>query len=179
VVQVDGKILNEVYNFYPYYKAFELPLWQLTFTCQKSGATFYSYCQGETSIAACTFIVYVIEHLKRNGIEVKRINTDHGSFALGNNRSLKHTAFQKLLKSIYKIKHYPIQHKNQNSDVERFHGLVEQYFYSICNIKSKTDFYSQATDKQVWFNYIRKNGGKDWQTPLQIFKKDYQKKTTI
>ncbi len=171
-VQVDGKILSDIYNFYPYYTKYNLPLWQFTFTCQKSGATFYSYCRGETSLAACAFIVYVMEHLKRNKIKVKRIKTDKGSFAVAR-RSLNHTNFQKLLKDIYKIEHTQIFHKNQNADVERFHGLVEQYFYRICSISSKEDFYIKATNKQIWFNFIRKNSGKNWKTPLEILKKDY------
>ncbi|MFC1478203.1 hypothetical protein ACFL57_01950 [Candidatus Margulisiibacteriota bacterium] len=170
-VQVDGKVLNDIVNFWPYYSKYFLPLWQFTFTCEKSGATFYAYCKGETALAACTFIVYVIEHLKRYGIKVKKIKTDKGSFAVGR-RSLKHTNFQKLLK-LYGIKHQAIEHKNQNADVERFHGLIEQYFYSICHIESKADFYRQATDKQIWFNYIRKNKGKDWHTALEILKTDY------
>ena len=172
IVQVDGKVLNDIYNFYPYYSKYSLPLWQFTFTCEKSGATFYSYCKGETSLNACAFLVYVIEHLKRNKIKVKKIKTDKGSFAVGR-KSLKHTNFQKLIKNTYKMKHQAIVHKNQNADVERFHGLIEQYFYGICHIESKVDFYMQAADKQVWFNFLRKNSGKNWQTPLEILKKDY------
>ena len=171
VVQVDGKVLNDIINFWPYYSQFLLPLWQFTFTCEKSGATFYAYCKGETSLAACAFIVYVIEHLKRYGITVKKIKTDKGSFAVGR-KSLKYTNFQKLLK-LYKIKHQAIEHKNQNADVERFHGLIEQYFYSQCHIESQADFYQQATAKQVWFNFIRQNSGKNWQTVIEIFKTDY------
>lgn len=171
-VQVDGKKLSDICNYYPYYTRYSLPLWQFTFTCEKSGATFYSYCIGETSIAACTFIVYILEHLKKHKIKVKRIKTDKGSFAVAR-RSLNHTAFQKLVKTIYNMEHKQIVHKNQNADVERFHGLVEQYFYEICHIKSKQDFYKQAVHKQVWFNFIRKNGNKNWKTPLEILKQDY------
>jgi len=171
-VQVDGKILSDIVNFYPYYSKYNLPLWQFTFTCEKSGATFFAYCRGETSLAACTFLVYVIEHLKKHGIKIKKIKTDKGSFAVAR-RSLMHTNFQELVKEIYKLKHQPIVHKNQNADVERFHGLVEQYFYSICTINSKSDFYVQATNKQIWFNFFRKNSGKNWKTPLEILKKDY------
>lgn len=171
-VQVDGKKLSDIHNYYPYYTRYLLPLWQFTLTCEKSGASFYAYCRSETSIAGCAFLVYVLEHLKRYGINVKRIKTDKGSFAVAR-RSLNHTAFQKLVKSIYKMEHKQIVHKNQNADVERFHGLVEQYFYDICHIGSKANFYRQAIDKQVWFNFIRKNGSKNWQTPLEILKKDY------
>lgn len=171
-VQVDGKVLNDIPNFYPYYIKYQLPLWQFTFTCEKSGMTFFAYCKGETSIAACTFIVYVLEHLKRNGIKVKKIKTDKGSFAVAR-RSLNHTAFQNLLKNKYNIKHQAIVHKNQNADVERFHGLVEQYFYSVFQFDSKKDFYAKATERQVWFNLYRLNSGKEWKTPIEILKEDY------
>ena len=171
-LQMDGKVLSDIYNYYPYYTKYSLPLWQFTITCEKSGATFYSYCRGETSLAGCTFLVYVMEHLKKHGINVKRVKTDKGSFAVAR-RSLNHTAFQELVKETYKIEHKTIVHKNQNADVERFHGLIEQYFYSIASFESKADFYKQATDKQIWFNFIRLNGGKDWKTPLEIFRNDY------
>lgn len=175
VVQVDAKVLNDIVELYPYYCKYSLPLWQFTFTCEKSGATFYSYCQSENALAACTFIVYVLEHLKRYGIKVRKVKTDQGSFAVGR-KSLKHSQFQRLLLNIYNVKHQAAYHKNQMSDVERFHGLIEQYFYSIAHIQNKQDFYTQATKKQLWFNFIRKNSGKNWKTPLEIFKKDFPHK---
>lgn len=172
VLQVDGKQLTDIPNLYPYIVKHGLPIWEITCTCEKSGATFIAYCNGETSLAVCTFVVYVIEHLKRFGIKVRKIKTDKGSFAVAR-RSLLDTNFQKLLKDIYMIKHQANVHKNQNADVERFHGLVEQYYYDVCHITSKNDFYEQATQKQVWFNFIRKNQGKDYQTVLDIFRKDF------
>ena len=174
VLQIDGKMLTDISNLYPYAVKHGLPIWQITCTCEKSGATFISYCNGETSLAVCTFVVYVLEHLKRFGIKVRKIKTDKGSFAVGR-RSQNLTNFQKLLNDIYKIKHQANVHKNQNADVERFHGLIEQYFYDLCQITSKADFYAQAAKKQVWFNYIRKNQGKNYQTVLDIFKKDFPK----
>jgi hypothetical protein len=173
-VQIDGKILTDIPHFYPYYTKYELPRWQFTFTCEKSGATFYSYCNSEDSISGCTFLIYTLEHLKRYGIKVKRVKTDRGSFAVGR-KSLLNTKFQDLVKNAYKAQHIAVVHKNQNADVERFHGLVEQYFYSLCTVESKSDFYRQATEKQIWFNYFRKNSGKNWKTPLEILRKDYPK----
>ena len=174
VAQVDAKALYDIHNYYPFYTQLNLPRWEFTFTCEKSGATFYAYAKSEDSLALCTFTTYCLEHLKRYGIKVKRIKTDNKSTAIAS-RSLDLTNFQKLLKNFYHIEHYPIYHKNQNADVERFHGLIEQYFYSIASFKDKPDFFKQARDKQIWFNFIRKNSGKNWQTPLDIFKKDFPK----
>jgi transposase len=172
VVQIDGKVLTDIPNLCTSQAKYQLPIWEITFTCEKSGATFIAYCNGETSLAVCTFVVYVLEHLKRFGITVRKVKTDKGSFAVAR-RSLLDTNFQKLLKETYKIKHQANVHKNQNADVERFHGLIEQYFYDLCRVTSKRDFYQQAADKQVWFNFIRKNSGKNWQTPLDILRKDF------
>lgn len=174
VIQVDGKVLTDILEFYPFYAKYSLPRLQFTATCEKTGASFYSYASGESSLAGCTFVVYLLEHLKRYGIKVRKIKTDKGSYAVHRN-SLKRTNFERLLKDIYQIKHQANVHKNQNADVERFHGLIEQYFYKITEIKDKNDFYKKAYEKHIWFNYIRKNGYKNWATPLGILKKDYPK----
>jgi transposase len=173
IMQLDAKTLTDIPFFYPAFIQHRLPTVQWTITCEKSGLTFFCYADGETSLAACTFVVYVIEHLKRYGMTVRKIKTDHGSFAIHKN-SVRLTAFQKLLKR-YNIDHQPVAHKNQNADVERFHGLVEQYFYAHDVIKSKSHFYQQALERLTWFNTFRLNEGKDWQHPLQILKQDHPK----
>jgi len=125
----------------------------------------------------CTFIVYVFEHLKRFDIDVKKIKlkTDWGSYAIGSARSFKKSGFTSLIQTTYEDKHRLIKHKNQNADVERFHGLIEEYFYKRTQPRSQADFFKKAFEYSIWHNTIRKNGGKNWQTPLQILRQDYPK----
>jgi len=172
---IDAKVLWDIKPFYKYLKTLMIPKVQVTFTCQRTGATFIAYGSGETILNICTFVVYIFEHLKRYGIDVKEIRLRHdgGSAYIGNAKSFQHSLFRILVRDIYQGKPRRIVHKNQNSEVERYHGLIEQYFYSIQHIQSRDDFFKQATNTQVWFNYIRKNSYKDWKTPVEILKEDY------
>jgi len=174
-LQVDGKCLTDIPEFYDYLKILGLPTWQFTVTCQKTGASFISYSKTETMNDGCTFVVYVLEHLKKFGIDTKniRIKTDRGGYAIGSMRTLKKSKFIRLIETTYKAKHQANQHKNQNADVERFHGLVEEYFYKRVRCNSKADFFRKAFDSIIWFNYMRKNSGKNWKTPIEILKEDY------
>jgi transposase len=174
-IQMDGKVLYDIPQFYGFYKTLGIPKLQFTMTCQKTGASFIAYSNGETMTEACTFVVYFLEHLKKFGINTKRIvfRTDLGSFAIGSIRSFKISNFTSLIHKVYGAKHRTNQHKNQNADVERFHGLVEEYFYKRVKPVSINDFFNKASEAQIWFNYIRKNGGKNWKTPLEILKQDY------
>jgi len=119
--------------------------------------------------------LYVFEHLKKYGIDVKKIRLRHdgGSFAIGNARTFQKSIFRILVRDIYKAMPRRIKHKNQNSEVERYHGMIEQYFYQIDDFSSRDDFFKKASETQIWFNYIRKNSYKGWKTPLDILKEDF------
>ena len=174
-LQMDGKVLTDIPHFFNYLKDYDLPKLQYTITCQKTGITFISYAKGETMLEACSFVVYIFEHLAKYGIDISKIKlkTDCGSYAIGSMNSRKISSFSQLIQHTYKAKHRTNRHKNQNADVERFHGLVEQYFYSLTHISSKTDFFSKSNDFMAWFNLIRKNGSKNWATPSEILKNDF------
>ncbi len=49
-----------------------------------------------------------------------------------------------------------------NSDVEAFHGLIEDEFYEIEEYRGREEFMGKAWAYQLWFNYKRK-------VPLEIF----------
>ena len=176
-LQIDGKVLYDIPEFYLDYKTYEIPKIQWTIRDQKTGAAFVSYSKGETMVSALTFLVYFFEHLKRHtNTNIKRLKiklkTDWGSYAIGTKKSFKESEFKTFLKQHYGIQHILIKHKNSNSEVERFHGLVEDYFYKRIKLNSREDLFGKATEFMVWFNYMRKNGYREWQTPLGILKKD-------
>lgn len=177
-LQIDGKVLYDIPDFYTDYKRLGVPRLQYTIRCQKTGAAFISYADGETMITALTFLVYFLEHIKKYlKVDFKEINirlkTDWGSYAIGTKRSFKESEFTTFLKEKYNIKHVLIKHKNSNSEVERFHGLVENYFYTRVKPNSINDFYTKAHEHLMWFNLERKNGYRGWRTPLNILKQDY------
>lgn len=179
-IQIDGKVLYDIPEFYSDYQKYNIPRLQWTIRCQKTGAAFISYSKGETMVSALTFLVYFFEHLKRHtNTNIKRLKiklkTDWGSYAIGTKKSFKESEFKTFLKQHYGINHVLIKHKNSNSEVERFHGLVEDYFYKRIKLNSREDLFGKATEFIVWFNYIRKNGYRGWRTPLEILEKDKRK----
>jgi len=65
--------------------------------------------------------------------------------------------------------HFPIPPgaKTYNSDVEAFHGRVEQEFYRIEHIRNKDQFFGKAKAYLRWFNYQRMNHYKEG-IPIQL-----------
>lgn len=57
------------------------------------------------------------------------------------------------------------------SDVETVHRLVEDEFFDRETFKDPTEFFAKATTYWSYFNLIRKNRGKEWQSPLEILLK--------
>ena len=172
--QVDAKTLIDIPAYWIPGKPLGLPRTQWTARCVKSGALFYAYSNGgETQEAACTFIVYLLEHLIRHGVKVKelamKIQTDNGSFAVGHSHSTRKSAFRQLLE-LYGIKHRLIVpgEKTSQADVERSHGMIEQDFYRRQPPTDRTRFFFDASLYQIYFNYHHLNSYKGWKTPIQI-----------
>lgn len=172
--QIDAKCLTDIPNYYVQQKLFGLPKWQFSFRDVKSGAVFISYMDSENGLDACTFVVYVFEHLSSYGIRPKEITiqTDGASYVM-NLKSLKKTIFQALVENIYgsklKIK---VKGGTKQSDVESFHGLIEKEFYSRKIFKSKLDFLSEAYKYIHNFNFVRLNSHKEWKAPVYYLNQD-------
>ena len=173
-LQLDGKYLLDIPNYYIYAKLLGLPTWEYTLRDVKSGTTFLGYATTEDGLNACTFITYVFEHFKHHGIDVSKltIQTDGASYAM-NLKSQKKTDLQALIEDIYGAKLVPIpQGGTSQSDVETFHSLVEREFYNRRSFSSIQDFFLQTYQFIYHFNYIRKNSHKDWQPPIYFLNQD-------
>lgn len=57
---------------------------------------------------------------------------------------------------------------NANADVEAFHRLVEDEFYTRERFGSIKDFLAKAFTYQMYFNLARKNSYKQWKSPADI-----------
>lgn len=173
-LQLDGKKLTDIPHYLRQQQLLDLPIWQFTLRDVKSGATYISFMTTEDGLRACTFIVYVFEHLIKHKINPKKITiqVDGASFAL-NLKGLNKTMFKTLVEDIYKAKLKVVPGgKTKQSDVETFHRLIEDEFYRRSEFTSKADFYDQAYKYIHNFNFIRKNRHKGWKTPLEFLKKD-------
>jgi hypothetical protein len=175
-LQLDGKALLDIPRYKNCYLRSngKLPTHMFNLRCVKSGISFASYMNGETKDAACVFIVYAFEHLKNNGIDVSRITIqiDAGAFAVHFN-SAKLSDFFHLVEVIYKARVKVVPGgKTKQSDVETFNGLVENEFFRRFDFYSEQDLYLKTFRYLFYFNFIRKNRNKDWETPLYYLMQD-------
>ena len=175
--QVDVKYLDDIPEFYPYFLRLTLPRFELTARCIISGATFTSYADRNNTTNAGIFAEYVIEHLKYYNVDVTQIEFqyDNGVEFIGNvSKKEGKTPFQDRI-DYHKLSHgrIPVASPTFNSDVESFHRIVEQEFYSCENFQDKTQFFAKAYSYQLFYNYFRPNSGKEDQSPWQIVQKAF------
>ena len=175
-LQLDGKALLDIPRYINSYlkSGKKLPTHQFNIRCVKSGIAFVSYMNGETKLSACTFMVYVFEHLKKHGIDVSRltIQIDAGSFAVHFN-SAKLSDFFYLVEKVYKAKVKVVPGgKTKQSDIETFNGIIERELFNRFDFDSESDLYLKTYRYLFNFNFVRKNRYKDWKTPLYYLMQD-------
>ena len=176
-IQVDVKHLYDIPEFYPVMKLLGLPQYEFTARCIISGMTFIAYADENTTTNAGIFAEYVIEHLKYYGVDVSRVEFqyDNGSEFIGNvSKKEGKTPFQDRI-DFHKLSHgrIPVRRPTFNSDVESFHRIVEQEFYSCERFGDRTQFFGKAYSYQLFYNYFRPNSWKEDQTPWGIVKKAF------
>ena len=175
--QVDVKYLDDIPEFYPYFLRLHLPRFELTARCIISGATFTSYADENTTTNAGIFAEYVIEHLKYYGVDVSKteFQYDNGSEFIGNvSKKEGKTPFQDRI-DFHKLSHgrIPPARPTFNSDVESFHRIVEQEFYSCERFGDRTQFFAKAYSYILFYNYFRPNSWKENQSPWEIVQKAF------
>ena len=175
--QVDVKYLDDIPEFYPTLLKLHLPRFELTARCIISGTTFTSYADRNNTTNAGIFAEYVIRHLKYYNVEVSQIEFqyDNGFEFIGNvSKKEGKTPFQDRI-DFHKLSHgrIPVASPTFNSDVESFHRIVEQEFYSCERFNDRTQFFGKAYSYQLFYNYFRPNSWKEDQTPWEIVKKAF------
>jgi transposase len=175
--QVDVKHLYDIPEFYPMMKLLGLPRYELTARSIVSGATFMAYADENTTTNAGIFAEYVIRHLKYYGVDVTKteFQYDNGSEFIGHaSKKEGKTPFQERI-DFHKLSHgrIPVASPTFNSDVESFHRIVEQEFYSCERFSDRTQFFAKAYSYQLFYNYFRPNSWKEDQTPWEIVKKAF------
>jgi len=170
-IQVDIKHLDDIPEFYPFYKGLNLPKYQITARDVRTGALYYFYSREKSVAATIMSMQILLGHLLRYGIKPEdiTIQTDNGSEFSGG-RIYHNRGFKAYLRHIVGVNHIfiPPRYPNANADVEASHKLIENEFYELESIKSKKDFLGKAYTYQVYFNLMRKNSYKGWKTPADI-----------
>ena len=175
--QVDVKHLYDIPEFYPVMRFLGLPRYELTARGIISGVTFIAYADENTTTNAGIFAEYVIQHLKYYGVDVSKaqFQYDNGSEFIGSvSKKEGKTPFQDRI-DFHKLSHgrIPVASPTFNSDVESFHRIVEQEFYSCETFEGRIQFFAKAYSYQLFYNYFRPNSWKEDQTPWQIVKKAF------
>ncbi len=177
-IQVDLKYLDDIPEFYSEYVKHDLPRYQYTARCVKTGALFIAYAQQISVANTSTFIHLLAQHLKKYGVRLKNkiIQTDNGvEFIHGWNNS-NGSNFTKTVEK-YSMRHFRIPPGacTYNSDVETSHRLIEDDFYSFYTFESYQKFFKKAHSYQKYFNFERINTHKDHKTPLALLNEEKKK----
>ena len=173
-VQMDIKYLDDMPEFYPDYVAHKLPRYEITIRDVRSGAVWLFYSRERSVWATCMAADIFAHHLQKHGIKLSqvKIQTDNGSEFSG--QRMHHIrGFRYHIKEVLKMKHgfIPPRYPNANADVESFHRLVEDEFYTRERFGACSEFLGKAFTYQLYFNLVRKNSYKGWQSPADILGK--------
>jgi hypothetical protein len=172
--QMDTKYLNDIANYWPQMVSLDLPRYQYTVRCLKTGATFLGY-GSELSVAYAELTARrLLEHLGSCGVDVTEVifQTDRGTEFDGTVVRGKEDGFTHTIEEEFKAHHRVLlrSNPNANADVESFHSLEETEFFDIERFRNRQNFFEKVTIYQDYFNLARLNSYKGWKSPLEILK---------
>jgi transposase InsO family protein len=165
-----SKHLDDIAELYPDYIKHKLPRYEITIRDVRTGAVWLFYSHERTVYATILAADIFAHHLKRHGIKLNkvRIQTDNGSEFSGQ-RIHHHRGFRHHLRQVLGM--IPPRYPNANADVESFHRLVEDEFYTKERFGACSEFLGKAFTYQLYFNLARKNSYKGWKSPVDILQK--------
>lgn len=156
---------------YREYIRYNLPKYQFTARCVRTGALFVAYATEKSLLNACIFIILLIEHIKKYypDLKVIIIQTDNGTEFTAPWNSIKDSIFTIILEKYEHLIHrrIPPGAKTWQSDVETSHRIIEDEFYSYELIDSYDDFFKKAEEYVTFFNFKRFNTYKN-ATPKEL-----------
>jgi transposase len=168
---MDTKYLDDIPHYWPQMHALDLPQFQYTARCLKTGATFLAY-GSEISVTYAELTVRrLLEHLQTYGIDLGQvvIQTDSGSEFDGQAMSKTDRGFTHTIEQVFGAHHRRVcGNANANADVESFHAHEETEFFDLETFASPRDFWDRITTYQHYWNLGRPNSYKGNRTPLQI-----------
>ena len=167
-LSTDTKYLQDIPHYWLQMVRLGLPKFQYTAREPVSGACFTGYAD-ELSKSYATFLAEQLSvHLAGHGVDLSRLTwqTDNGSEFLENQAEQGLPSTVRALGSDHR--YIPPKRYTWQSDVETVHRLVEDEFFDLETFTGPPDFWSKVTTYWLYFNLVRPNRGKEWQSPLQI-----------
>jgi transposase len=172
-ISADTKDLADIPHYWPQAKKLGLPWFQYTAREVRSGLLFLAYAERLSAAASSVFAGRVQRHLDRYGIPLRDLvwQTDNGGEFIGRDEGLpRRVGFPTALGDSQHVRIPPAAHTYQ-SDVETVHRLVEDEFFDLESFSSRGDFLAKAHLYQLYFNLVRPNSHKGYQSPWQIIER--------
>ena len=170
-IEVDVKYLDDIPEYWPYMKRYNLPTFQYTARDVVTGLMFIGYAHEHTLNMATLFVRIVIEHIKSHGFKLDglRIQTDNGSEFIGSWNARSDSAFTKAVLDAGMQHHTipPAAHTWQ-ADVETVHQTIEEELFAIESFRSKNVFISKVYSYSLFYNSSRKISTKGYRSPLEV-----------
>jgi transposase len=167
-LSTDTKYLQDIPYYWLQMTRLRLPRFQYTARELVSGACFTGYAD-ELSKSYATFLAEQLSvHLAGHGVDLSKLTwqTDNGSEFLENKEERGLPATVRALGSDHR--YIPPKRYTWQSDVETVHRLIEDEFFDLETFSGIPDFWAKITTYWHYFNLVRPNRGKEWQSPLQI-----------
>lgn len=175
-LQVDVKYLDDIPEMYSEYKAYNLPRYQFTARCVRTGALFICYAREKTVTNAAIFMLRLQKHFEDHGLSLSgnMVQTDNGTEFTSPWNSMKKTSFTLVVERAARATHHliPPGAKTWQSDVESSHRLIEEEFYAAVPFSSCEDFLKKARLYTKHFNLNRYNTYKKG-TPIELARLSY------
>jgi len=172
-IQIDVKFMNDVPECYPAYCKGDIPKFMISARDYKSGWLFLAFSNKLDPIATGIYAQYLIHNLESAGVDLSEVSfqTDNGTEFVDRLRYHR-TFFQDILSGQVEHIIIPPASPRYNSDVESFHGRVENELLKLEDFDSFPDFMSKAFLYNIYFNMFRKNRNRNNQTPADIICQD-------
>lgn len=178
---IDTKDLKDIPHYWPQMKSLRLPKYQFTAREIRSGMQFLAYANEKSAYNACLFASILCSHLKACGIDMTdlKCQTDNGSEFIGCTRQDgSRDGFEKTVQAFgCRHKRIPNRAWSYNSDVETVHNTIEKEFFDLENFTGLKDFHQRIASYQAYYNLVRVNMNKQYQSPWQIVHTEWPKMT--
>ena len=170
-LSTDTKYLQDLPHYWLQMTRLKLPRFQYTAREVVSGATFTGYADELSKSYAIFLAEQLSVHLAGHGVDLTRLTwqTDNGCEFLENQDEQGLPATVRALGSAHR--YIPPKRYTWQSDVETVHRLVEDEFFDRETFSGPADFWRKVTTYWHYFNLVRPNRGKEWQSPLQILQR--------
>jgi len=169
-LSADTKFLQDIPCYWPQMMRLGLPRFQYTAREIVSGACFVAYADELSKTYAVFLAEQLSAHLALHGVDLSGLvwQTDNGGEFQENKQERGLPSTVRALGSDHRF--IPPKRYTWQSDVETVHRLVEDEFLDREQFRSRQEFFAKAHTYWSYFNLVRPNRNKEWQSPLQILK---------